>query len=524
MIKKLALFLVFLSVIFILSSPALSDDTCKPYQAIVSENSAFFTFPVDNQRSYNMCAKGFQHTWNVSLKKNNKDYEFGYYFFPYFDGTLCNDNVNLKKLLESGQFSVFMKNINDSRVVPGILLNYSISSDGKILKIILPYKQSVDFLFGDKPRHVTFNSQILDEKTSHEAAVTYDYGRTDKADKKVETVHGKTEEPAEDLINIKPPLPSDYMNNSGLEFCEENTNLKSPPNIHNGIDISVPNGKPVFSLCDGVVVFDHTDDDYLKNKYSDYITYPNCHFDLDKCIYWNSFLIIKHNCGNQEFFAYYGHVESILDSHKVKAGQKIAVIRKDPTSSIGDHLHLSIGFTKTWNQSGWGYSNSCREAINKGYKDPLLVLNISRTSSDLRPVTHKDLASDDILWRKKNKNLYLSAEGDYDGDGKTDSARFMMNKKNEAAIVAYLSSYKSSSPVIIGGFWDLESLKRQGIQTAEKGNYKTVCGKGYGCDGGEPPVLYLKYDAIDYFVDGVANSFFVWDKKTEKFNGYQMSD
>jgi hypothetical protein len=64
-----------------------------------------------------------------------------------------------------------------------------------------------------------------------------------------------------------------------------------------------------------------------------------------------------------------------------------------------------------------------------------------------------------------------------------------------------------------------------GVRIAKLGKYKTAFGKGYwDCKEGEPEALNVKLPAIDYFKEGSANSFFIWDNKTRQFKRIWMSD
>ncbi len=158
-------------------------------------------------------------------------------------------------------------------------------------------------------------------------------------------------------IDVESPLPDSYMksDNITLGFCEANP-YKTGCNIHNGIDILAPSGTSVYSMCDGDVFYDNTGADY-----------------------WNSFLILKHNCNGKTIYGYYGHVSRTVGSNSVDAGQKIATIRHD--SSYTDHLHLSVN--TQWVSSGWGYDCSCDTAKSEGWKDPLTYLKFGGSSNDL---------------------------------------------------------------------------------------------------------------------------------------------
>lgn len=159
--------------------------------------------------------------------------------------------------------------------------------------------------------------------------------------------------PVKELIRVRYPLSPEYISKKKVSqyFCNPNTNKTGGDplrNIHNGIDIPVPCGSPVYSLCDGLVVENFT------NK-----------------SYWNSFLIIKHNCCNRVFYAYYGHISSKIEkNNSVVAGQEIGFIRHDEDKESVDHLHLSINTGDDWDREGWGYNYSCQEAKAEGYVCP----------------------------------------------------------------------------------------------------------------------------------------------------------
>ncbi len=141
-----------------------------------------------------------------------------------------------------------------------------------------------------------------------------------------------------------------------------------------------------------------------------------------------------------------------------------------------------------------------------------------------RKPDNKELGND-YSWRKEDPNLYLTAKADYDGDGKEDMAFLLINdKENKMGLFVELGS-RPGKKIKLDQFDDKSWLEVMGIAVAKLGKYKTACGKGYfDCEKGEPKTLDLKLPAIDYFKEGSANSFFIWNKKTNQFKRIWMSD
>jgi hypothetical protein len=141
-----------------------------------------------------------------------------------------------------------------------------------------------------------------------------------------------------------------------------------------------------------------------------------------------------------------------------------------------------------------------------------------------RPPTQFELA-DHLGWRKEDPNFYIKAKADFDGDGKEDEARLLINdKENKMGLFVELSS-RPGKTMKLDEFDDKSWIEVMGIMVAKPGKYKTACGKGYvDCQKGEPQELHLKLPAIDYFKEGSANSFFIWENKTKQFKRIWMSD
>jgi hypothetical protein len=149
---------------------------------------------------------------------------------------------------------------------------------------------------------------------------------------------------------------------------------------------------------------------------------------------------------------------------------------------------------------------------------------LAQDSTGWRKPENKELGND-YSWRKEDPNLYLTAKADFDDDGKEDMAFLLINvKQNKMGLFVELTS-RPGKKMKLDESDDKSWIEVMGIAVAKPGKYKTACGKGYfDCEKGEPKELSLKLTAIDYFKEGSANSFFIWDTKKKKFNRIWMSD
>ncbi len=128
-------------------------------------------------------------------------------------------------------------------------------------------------------------------------------------------------------------------------------------------------------------------------------------------------------------------------------------------------------------------------------------------------------------WRAKDVNRYLLVRGDFDGDGREDVARLLINDEDDE-IGFFVTMGASKAPaLLLETIRDRRMLEVLGIGLARPGTYATACGKGYWkCDKGEPPRARLENPGIDFFAHGKGNSFFIWNGKAKKFDEVLMSD
>ena len=160
-------------------------------------------------------------------------------------------------------------------------------------------------------------------------------------------------------VYIVRPLPNDYK--LGAYGYATGTDY----GYHLGIDIMSPNSYPeVRSMCKGTVRYDSN----IKNRSNDY----------DR--YWNSLLIIEHDCNNDgvnDVFGYYGHIDSSKKiGDGVIAGENIGKVRLAYEKINGqinkkpslNHLHLSLN--KGYHEIDWGYVKSIDAIRSNGWINP----------------------------------------------------------------------------------------------------------------------------------------------------------
>jgi hypothetical protein len=131
----------------------------------------------------------------------------------------------------------------------------------------------------------------------------------------------------------------------------------------------------------------------------------------------------------------------------------------------------------------------------------------------------------DIPIREQDPNRYLFTEADFNGDGKADMARILVNdKKNKMALFIFLSN--DSTALLLIELEDKSWVSRMGVSKLEVGEYPTACARGYGrpCKEGEPSVIILSNPAISFFQLESGSYAFVWEGSSDSFKRIWMSD
>ena len=125
-------------------------------------------------------------------------------------------------------------------------------------------------------------------------------------------------------------------------------------------------------------------------------------------------------------------------------------------------------------------------------------------------------------WRNRDRERYLVVRGDFDGDGKEDQARLLVNSDGtKHALFVFLGSGASVQLIE----QDAETLKAMGIDKLEPGTYTTACGKGYwSCEPGEPESVRPSNPSILYFKAESAESAYIWSVADRAFQRVWLSD
>ena len=128
-------------------------------------------------------------------------------------------------------------------------------------------------------------------------------------------------------------------------------------------------------------------------------------------------------------------------------------------------------------------------------------------------------------WRRVHPARALKALGDFDGDGRRDSAVILVNRSAEKAGIWFFPSANPGSPVCLDSSMTLGILPRTGIERLRAGRYATACGKGYWpCDSTETDTLRLKADGLLWFMEESASSCLWWDAARRSWRNTALSD
>jgi hypothetical protein len=122
-------------------------------------------------------------------------------------------------------------------------------------------------------------------------------------------------------------------------------------------------------------------------------------------------------------------------------------------------------------------------------------------------------------------NRYLLVTGDFNGDGNIDQVRLLRQAEgSKFGVFAFICGEDGAYAIYRLTEDDVTYFSSMGIEPVLPGSYVAACGKGYASCEGEPREIHLRYEAINYFKEESANSFFYWDSDTGSFKRVWISD
>jgi len=129
-------------------------------------------------------------------------------------------------------------------------------------------------------------------------------------------------------------------------------------------------------------------------------------------------------------------------------------------------------------------------------------------------------------FRLTKAHHYLRAEGDFDGNGYSDYATFLINqKKGRYGLFAFMTELSGGVSVHRLASYESDLIANWGIDTVKPGTYLTTCGQGYGpnyCADGQPKSVTLKHPGVESISFGSASSYYYWNG--EGFDRVYISD
>ncbi len=154
-----------------------------------------------------------------------------------------------------------------------------------------------------------------------------------------------------------------------------------------------------------------------------------------------------------------------------------------------------------------------------------ITSSCAMTEGELGKILSKsDLSPEDANYklREKNENGYLSASGDYDGNGIVDEV-YIYSKDKKYHIIVHLNGLTSKQTYRLreGSLSELSSI---GIDNIKPNTYRTACSKGYGkdCQQGEKRQVTINHTGISIFTFESASRIYYWDKN--QFNNFFVTD
>lgn len=144
------------------------------FQAVVNEDDATFTFPLNPKQEYEWSSGGLTYQWSVIVTNNRKRYEFGFYLYTAM-GASPTESGDINALLKAGQLSVW----SGTKVLDSVKVDGFASEAKDKLTIKITGKKSVQLLFSSKSKYVTFSTllELFEKPTNVQVPVQYNLNK-----------------------------------------------------------------------------------------------------------------------------------------------------------------------------------------------------------------------------------------------------------------------------------------------------------------------------------------------------------
>jgi hypothetical protein len=115
---------------------------------------------------------------------------------------------------------------------------------------------------------------------------------------------------------------------------------------------------------------------------------------------------------------------------------------------------------------------------------------------------------------------------DFNGDTITDDAWILLASQGRGwGVFVFLGSSQGPARVIELDVDDGKNAAQSfGLAVAKSGQHQTACGKGFGCEPGEPKILNLQLPGISFYQFESSSSIFWWNRSASKFERVWISD
>ena len=127
-------------------------------------------------------------------------------------------------------------------------------------------------------------------------------------------------------------------------------------------------------------------------------------------------------------------------------------------------------------------------------------------------------------WRHDTPSRAARADGDFDGDGTSDTALLAVDDSaGQVGLLAHLSNHGRPRWYILDAAEGRDVF--MGVGTYPPGSYQILCGEGEGeCGSDGKSTIVTTNDSIAYYRFASASSLFVWDEDESSFKRIWESD